>query len=473
MSTNDSSGSNGSNGNSGSNRKNDEWEGEHETQALSGGRRRGGLVVALRNTMTNTIIPLDPGPKRWLLGSDPGNDIHIVDPCVSKLHCVLERKTDGALIVRDAPSKNGTYIDGNPVEGAELRVGSFMSVGRTTLIAMAKNNTDAGERRLAIEMIKGHHPSLRNCIEQATRAAQTECSVLVLGETGTGKDLMARLIHETSRRAQGPFVAVNCGAIPRELIASELFGHERGAFTGASEERDGYFVEANGGTLFLDEIGELPLELQPHLLRVLETRRVRRVGGQSDRPVDVRIVAATNQVDGFGVEGVTSRLRLDLFHRIATMVLLLPPLRERMNDLVDIVEGMLAELAAEFGTKRVTQEAWKALGSYTWPGNVRELRHAVARAVTLGGEELGPRDFFPDFHIVTSRLQTEQGETTADQLVPYQAMIRGAMEQALQQHGSIRLAAAALGMPKSTFADRAKQWGLITRVKPRSQLRRK
>jgi DNA-binding NtrC family response regulator len=447
------------------------WEGENTTQAMKEGRRRGGLVVALRNTSTSQIIPLDTGSRRWVLGSDPSSDLHIVDPFVSKLHCVIERKPDGVLMVRDSDSRNGTFIDGNPVEGAELGVGSFMSVGRTTLIAMAKNNNS--ERPRAIEMMRGHHPSLRQCIEQAIRAAQTGCSVLILGETGTGKDLMARLIHESSRRAGGPFVAVNCGAIPRELIGSELFGHERGAFTGASDERDGYFMEADGGTLFLDEIGELPLELQPHLLRALETRRVRRVGGQSDRPVDVRIVAATNQVDGIGIEGASQKVRLDLYHRLATMVLLMPPLRERMTDLVDIVEGTLSELAPEFGTKRITPDAWKALGSYSWPGNVRELRHAVARAVTLGGEELGPRDFFPDFHIVSSRLPTDEAETTADQLVPYQAMIRGAMEQALQQYGSIRLAAAALGMPKSTFADRAKQWGLLTRQKPRLLPRRR
>ena len=440
------------------------YEGENTTHLMKG-RKRGGVVVALRNTTTAQIYPLENGPRRWLLGSDPSNDLHIVDPYVSQHHCVIERKSDGSLVVRDRESKNGTFVDGNPVEGAELRVGSYMSVGRTTLVAIAKTNS--GERPRAIEMIHGHHPALRESIDQGIRAAQTDCSVLILGETGTGKDLMARLIHESSRRVHGPFVAVNCGAIPRELIASELFGHERGAFTGASEERDGYFMEANGGTLFLDEIGELPLELQPHLLRALETRRVRRVGGQSDRAVDVRIIAATNQLDGIGPDSArTPKLRVDLYHRIATMVLLLPPLRDRMSDLIEIVEAMLVELAPEFGTKRITEDAWKALGAYSWPGNIRELRHSVLRAVTLGGEELCARDFFPDFHVATA-LAAQTAFETVDQLVPYQAMLRGAMEQALQQFGSIRLAAAHLGMPKSTFADRAKQWGLLTRRRPR------
>ncbi len=440
---------------------------EGTTQSMKD-RRRGGVVVALRNTTTGQVLPLESGPRRWVLGSDPSCDIHVVDPYVSRLHCVMERKSDGVLMVRDRESRNGTYVDGNPIEGAELRVGSFVSVGRTTLIAMAKDG--GSDKRRAIEMMRGHHPALRTTIDNAMRAAQTDCSVLVLGETGTGKDLMARMIHESSRRAHGPFVAVNCGAIPRDLIASELFGHERGSFTGASEERDGYFVEAHGGTLFLDEIGELPIELQPHLLRALETRRVRRVGGKEDRFVDVRIIAATNQLDGFaaGAPGESSRLRLDLYHRLATMVLMLPPLRERITDVVDLVEGTVAELAPEFGSKRISEEAWEALASYSWPGNIRELRHAVTRAVTLGGEELGPRDFFPDFHIASVRMQQGGGaDITAEQLVPYQAMMRGAMEQALQQFGSIRLAAASLGMPKSTFADKAKQWGLLEKHKLR------
>ena len=445
------------------------YENEHTTHLMDGNGRRGAVVAALRNTVTGQLLPLDSSPRRWLMGSDPTNDLCICDPCVSRTHCVLERQPDGALIVRDARSKNGTFIDGNPVEGAELRVGSFMSVGHTTLIAMAKAGN--ADQPRAIEMIRGRHPALRQCVDQALRAAHNDSSMLILGETGTGKDLMARMIHESSRRANGPFVAVNCGAIPHELIGSALFGHERGSFTGAMEERDGYFAEAHGGTLFLDEIGELPLDQQPHLLRVLETRRVRRVGGASDRPVDVRIIAATNQMDCImtpdGAPAPSSKLRIDLYHRLATVVLLLPPLRERMSDIVELVEATLEEHEGEYGAKTVTEEAWKALAGYTWPGNIRELRHAVTRAVTLGGDELGAKDFFPDFHVVRSRLGTGDPEETAKQLVPYQAMMKGAMDQALQAHGTIRAAAKALGMPKSTFADRAKQFGLLTRQRLR------
>jgi transcriptional regulator with GAF, ATPase, and Fis domain len=271
-------------------------------------------------------------------------------------------------------------------------------------------------------------------------------------------------------------VAVNCGAIPRELVASELFGHERGAFTGAAEGRDGFFIEADGGTLFLDELGELPLELQPNLLRVLETQRVRRVGGQADRQVDVRIVAATNRIEGLGTDG--SRVRVDLYHRLATVVLSLPPLRDRMSDLGELVEGMLADLAAEFGTKRVTATGWEALASYGWPGNVRELRHAISRAVTLGGDDLGPLDFFPDLGHARRRHghgtpppPDAASPTMEMQLPPYHAVLRGAMEQALQKHGSIRAAATSIGMPKSTFADKAKAWGLAAPVRRQRQRR--
>jgi DNA-binding NtrC family response regulator len=443
-----------------------------DTQSMGRGRRSSSLVVALKRTTTGEIFELD-GARRWVVGSNSSNDLVFDDPYLSNVHCVLERKPNGALIVRDSGSRNGTFIDGNQVQAAELRIGAFLTVGRTTLVALA---AALDEDRPAIELLRGRDPSLRLTIDQAITAARTDCSVLVLGETGTGKDLLARVIHESSRRAEGPFVAVNCGSIARELVASELFGHEKGAFTGASDARDGWFVEAQGGTLFLDEIGELPLELQPHLLRVLETRRVRRVGGTADRPIDVRIVAATHRTAGLGSEG--SSLRPDLYHRLATVVLALTPLRERMSDLGELVEGMLDDLAPEHGRKTVTADGWQALASYGWPGNIRELFKAAQRAVTLGGDELGPLDFFPSFgqHAHRRHLQATPPTPFAagagvtgelDALQPYHAALRGAMEQALATHGTIRAAASAIGMPKSTFADKARAWGLFPRRKVR------
>ena len=425
------------------------------TQSLAQDARGTGLVVGLRVMKSGAehVLPVDG--RRWVIGASASCDVVIGDPFVSQMHCVLERKAGGGLLVRDKDSRNGTQIDGNFVEAGELRMGSTLTIGRTVLLAVAAPGQ--ADRVTAIEALRGHDPALRATIGQALRAAQTDCNVLIVGETGTGKELLARVVHEASRRAAGAFVAVNCGGIPRELIGSEMFGHEKGAFTGAHAERDGYFIEAHGGTLFLDELGELPLEQQPHLLRALESRRVRRVGGVAERPVDVRIVAATNRLEGLGTE--SSRLRLDLYHRVATVVLVLPPLRERIGDIPELVAHLLDAHRAEHGEKSVLPDAWKMLAAYPWPGNVRELRHAVARAVALGGTELGAADFFPELRF--GRPPPGPAGEELERLVPYQAILRGAMEQALAQHGTIRAAANHLGMAKSTFADKAKQWGLM------------
>ncbi|MEZ4367306.1 MAG: sigma 54-interacting transcriptional regulator [Kofleriaceae bacterium] len=367
---------------------------ESETNPLPRAEGRGATddpVVALRCAASGVELALPLGARRWILGSRGGADLELADPYVSGLHCVLERTGARApLTVRDRGSRNGTFIDGIPVEHAPLRPGALLTVGRTVLVAVTARSRG---RRTAYEQLRGADPALVAARDQAVRVAQTDCSVLIVGETGTGKELLARLIHERSRRQAQPMVAVNCGAIPHELIGSELFGHERGAFTGAATERDGFFVEADGGTLLLDELGELPRELQPHLLRALETRRIRRLGGASERAVDVRVVAATNQLDGLGTEA--SPLRLDLYHRVATVVLTLPPLRERKGDLPELVAELMAAHAPQFGTKVVGDAAWDTLYGYAAGGNVRELAHAVARAMAFGGAVLGPDDFLP------------------------------------------------------------------------------
>jgi DNA-binding NtrC family response regulator len=436
-----------------------------ETQALGIEGRSKGIVTGLR-AKSGAEYVLTTEPRRWVVGSAASCDVVVDDPYVSAAHCIVERRSGGALVVRDKRSRNGTLIDGNLVEAAELPVGSRLVLGRTTLVAVAAAGCPTPS---ALTLLRGRDPGFRASVEHAIKAAQTDCNVLIVGETGTGKDLVARVVHEASKRSCEPFVPVNCGGIPRELIGSELFGHERGAFTGAHAERDGYFVEAYGGTLFLDEIGELPLELQPHLLRVLESRKVRRIGGASERSVDVRIVAATNRLEHLGTEA--SKLRLDLYHRLATVVLVLPPLRERMGDLTELVQGMLAELAPEHGEKEVSDAAWKALAENRWPGNVRELRHAIVRAVALGGDVLEPEHFFPEHRLAWSRALDDVPST--EPLVPYERVLRGAMERAIAAHGTIRAAADYLGMPKSTFADRAQKWGLAPRERPRLPIKKK
>jgi DNA-binding NtrC family response regulator len=430
--------------------------------------RHAGLIASLRAFCHNggSALSFRVGDDGWraVLGSRPTCDLWVDDPCVSGQHCVLERR-GRMVVVRDRGSKNGTFINGTPVEAAVLRPGNVLTVGRTALVAIADA---AAGRRTAFQQLRGSDPRFRAVVDQIVQVGATEHSVLIVGETGTGKELFATAIHEASPRATGPFVAVNCGGIPAELIASELFGHERGSFTGAVGERDGYFVQADGGTLFLDELGELPLEQQPHLLRALETRRVRRVGGTTERAVDVRIIAATNRLTHLGTP--RSRIRVDLFHRLSTVVLALPPLRDRLGDLRELVEGWLDDMGQPDARDRFGDEAWAAMYAYGWPGNVRELRQAVSRALSFGAAEIRARDLFPDLAAAGARRRWSPSgapEVPEPLLAPYEAAQRDIMREALARHRSIRAASAAVGMPKSTFAEKAQRYGLEThRVRP-------
>lgn len=228
----------------------------------------------------------------------------------------------------------------------------------------------------------GHSRSIQDLLLKVSRVATTRVSVLIVGESGAGKDIVARLLHDMSPRRRGPFVPVNCGAIPKDLAESHLFGHEKGSFTGAVAQHVGMFEAARGGTLFLDEIAEMPAELQVKLLRTLETNTIVRVGGHEAIPLDVRIVAATHHDP---VDAVRSgRLREDLFFRIATVALHVPALRQREDDVGDIAVEIVDRLNARHRTrKRLSMQAMKALRAYTWPGNVRELRNVMERAAAL------------------------------------------------------------------------------------------
>jgi len=227
-------------------------------------------------------------------------------------------------------------------------------------------------------------PAMRAVVRDAWRVAQSDATVLLTGESGTGKEELAELIHRSSSRKQGPLVAVNCGAIPGDLVASELFGHEKGAFTGAGSRRTGRFREAHGGTLLLDEIGELPIDLQPALLRVLESNRVTPVGGDREVEVDYRLVASTNQDLEAAIED--GRFRRDLYYRLNVIALELPPLRQRPEDLIPLARHLLGRTG--HGDRRISPAAAKRLQSHTWPGNVRELANAMERAALLSHSEI-------------------------------------------------------------------------------------
>jgi DNA-binding NtrC family response regulator len=318
------------------------------------------------------------------IGSQSGNDLCVPDPTVSRYHCEL-RLSNQRVAVEDLGSKNGTFVDGVQVKQAFLRASSVLRLGSTTIrfeLGEEVNRLPVSQRASFGRLI-GQSAAMRSVFGVLERAAPTESTLLLEGETGTGKTEAAESIHRASPRAGRPFVVVDCAAIPDNLLESELFGHERGAFTGAVARRQGAFEEADGGTLFLDEIGELPALLQPKLLRVLETRAIRRVGGTGTQKVDVRIIAATNR--DLRAEVNAGRFRADLYFRLAVVRVALPPLRARTEDLPLIAEAMLRRLGADATDLKLLARPdfhQRLLGS-AWPGNVRELRNYLERCLVF------------------------------------------------------------------------------------------
>ena len=309
--------------------------------------------------------------------------------------------------------------------------------------------------RFAPDRVIGASPALRTAVELARRVAPTRSTVLVTGETGTGKEVIAGLVHGFSRRAEAPFVKVNCAALPETLLESELFGHERGAFTGADRARIGRFEQANGGTLFLDEIGDMPLSLQAKLLRFLQDRVVERIGGRERYPVDVRVVCATNKDLPNLIKG--GGFREDLYYRISEVTVRIPPLRDRSGDAVVIAQAILERRAQEHNRqiKGFTPEALKAIEAYPWPGNIRELENRVNGAVIMsegkyvGVEDLGlPGDGTTDLSWLNLRVARQRGE-------------REAIRQALAIAGSnLSRAADLLGITRPTLYDLMEKNGI-------------
>ncbi len=319
------------------------------------------------------------------LGSGPRADLRLTDPSVSQLHCELSLE-DGWIRIRDLGSSNGTLVDGYRVHDVHVRAGTVMTVGRTRVrIATSPHAIrvplSSAERFGALI---GRSVAMRELFAILERVAATDTTLLIEGESGTGKELAAEAVHAHGKRADRPFVAFDCGAVPRELAESALFGHVRGAFTGAVSDREGAFEEANGGTLLLDELGELPLDLQPKLLRALEKREIRRVGDGKVRPVDVRVIAATNR--RLEEEIHAGRFREDLYYRVAVIRVVIAPLRARPDDIPLLVDHFVRHMAPR-SAELLSQRTIAALASQPWPGNVRELRNAVERALCLLGPE--------------------------------------------------------------------------------------
>jgi transcriptional regulator with GAF, ATPase, and Fis domain len=316
------------------------------------------------------------------IGTHSANDLVLRDPAVSRFHCKLTR--DGSVWrLQDSGSLNGTTLDGVRVRDGELATEGTITLGDSVLHVRALESTDhvSLPNVQSFGSLLGASMAMRKLFAFLEKVAACESNVLIEGESGTGKELVAAEIVQRGPRAEKPFVIVDCGAISPNLVESELFGHVRGAFTGADRDRVGAFETADGGTVFLDEIGELPLELQPKLLRALEAREVRRLGETRTRKVNVRLIAATNR--DLEREVNKERFREDLYFRLAVMSVRVPPLRERLEDLPILIRGFLATLGVPEQIDLFPQHVLAELAAHDWPGNVRELRNYVERTVVL------------------------------------------------------------------------------------------
>ncbi len=356
-------------------------------------KRAGGGVARLVVTQgANAGAKLVLTRARATVGRHQTNDLTIADPRVSATHLEIERRDEGRVVVRDLDTTNGTWIGPHRVLEIELAPGALLRIGDTSLRVEVDDRAEPepGSAESRFGGLLGASPEMRELFAALERVAPTSLAVLAQGETGTGKEELARAVHARSARKNGPFVVLDAATVPSTLAESVLFGHERGAFTGADARHVGTFERAHGGTLFLDEIGELPLELQPKLLRVLETRQIARVGGTEEIPVDFRLVAATHR--DLRAEIESQRFREDLYFRLAEARVVLPPLRARPADIGLLANHFLAELArpgaAGAGDEpgpavTISPEALRSLESRRWPGNVRELRNVIARAAAL------------------------------------------------------------------------------------------
>ena len=341
-----------------------------------------GVVLRVLNApAVPAVFNLRSGSCR--VGAASNADLVLDDETVSRQHLTVELVPEGVSVV-DEGSRNGTFFRGQRLRSAVIAPGSTILLGRVELAIELDTRAlheGAPTDGIGYGALIGSSSAMRDLFALLRRLEGSLISVLVSGESGTGKELVARAIHDHSAVSAGPYIAVNCGALDRTLVRAELFGHAKGAYTGASEARDGVFEQANGGTLFLDEVGELPLDVQPMLLRALELGTITRLGESRERPVQVRVISATHRA----LEQLVSEgsFREDLFYRLVVVRVGVPPLRERPEDIPTLVR----HFAEQAGSSEVPLDAVARWRGRTWPGNVRELRNAVRSYVALGGFE--------------------------------------------------------------------------------------
>ncbi len=407
---------------------------------------RPSLLVVVNGEATTHALP-DAGDV--VIGRAPECDVAIDHPSVSRRHAIL--RTGPRFALEDLGSANGTRVRGRVIDGgaiAELAPGEVFDIGATALVIQ----TEALEAPAATGR-PGVDP-MRELQRMVELIAPGRLPVLLVGETGAGKEVVARALHAKSPRAERPFLVFHCAAVPETLLESEMFGHERGAFTGAVQARPGLFELAAGGTVFLDEIGELPASVQVKLLRVLEDRAFLRVGAVTPRPLDVRFIAATHR--DLAAEVTSGRFRQDLYFRVNGATLRVPPLRERAAEIEPLARAFLAEAATGLGrvAPALSPEALDALRRRAWPGNVRELRHVIERAVLLAGEgPIAPK------HLPTAEPTREAPPRDDD---------RGRIEEALRACGGNQSRAAELlGISRRTLTKRLGALGMPRPIKDR------
>ncbi len=432
---------------------------------LPGAQPAGGVsakLVVLSGDDEGRELPL---VSKLTIGADPASDLPLRDRRVSRRHAEIALR-EGRVVLRDVGSRNGTFVGQSKVKELELPMGAVIRVGDTLLGVHPRWYTRelSPSNAKSFGDLTGGSLRMREIYSVLERVAPSDVTVLVEGESGTGKELAARSIHAASRRSAKPYVVFDCASVPRELAESELFGHRRGAFSGAVSDRAGAFMQANAGTIFLDELGELPLELQPKLLRVLETGDVRAVGDDNTRHADVRVIAATNR--DLRAEVRRGRFREDLLYRLEVVKLRLPPLRERIEDLPDIVRQLMgSRLAVD---SQVAGENLQRLMAHGWPGNVRELRNVLDRAMVLAAQpprfeqlvfNLGPLVAQPStlgnaFPGVASPLPFKEAK---EQLLD--SFERAYLDAVLERHkGNLTHAAQAAGISRKHLAELCKKY---------------
>ena len=385
------------------------------------------------------------------VGSDPRDDIVLAGEGAGERRLLLYRGEDGRWLSRPDPSPAEERA--RPVEpGKRLALGPYaLEIGSLRAAGVPEEidgEPGAGGAISDDLGLVGRSTAMRVLRTDVRRFGALGAPVLIQGETGTGKELVARAIHDCSPRRRGPLVTINCGALSESLVQDALFGHERGAFTGAGGAHRGVFEQADGGTLFLDEIGELPPAQQAALLRVLDDGRVRRLGAERDAKVDVRVAAATNR--DLREMGKNGDFRADLYHRLAALRISTPPLRDRPEDIASLAEHFLARMEKEVGPRRLSADALRLLESCKWPGNARELRNVLYRAAALSS-----RDRISEKALV---LDEQRPRTRRKRSASYlRKLSTKRLEEIIERHrGNVASAARELGVPRTTLRDRIK-----------------